>query len=210
MFTTSQAHPPADAETVVVDVHRRASMDTADDLLLAACAGNRQARQQLYARCLPVLRRWARGRMPAHVCDINDTDDLVQIALMRALNKLDRFGDGGYEGFMAYLRTILINEVRNELRKFGRRSQMSECDEALSTGCDPVVDSMLVDEGNRLYTTALGKLNHRQQEHLAMRLELGMSFREIAAQVGGSVDGARMTVTRALRVMSEHLAAIAA
>jgi DNA-directed RNA polymerase specialized sigma24 family protein len=37
-----------------------------------------------------------------------------------------------------------------------------------------------------------------------------MSFREIAARVGGSTDGARMTVTRGLRAMTEHLAAMAA
>ncbi len=206
MYAILQTHSVVAGETACRDT----SLDTADALLSDACGGNQQARQQLYARCLPALRRWARGRLPAQACDINDTDDLVQIALMRALNKLDRFGDRGYEGFLAYLRTILINELRNELRKFGRRGPASECDETLSTGCDPVIDSMLVREDQRLYASALGKLNHRQQKHLAMRLELGMSFREIAAQVGGSVDGARMTVTRALRVMSEHLAAIAA
>ncbi len=206
MYTISQTHSVSGGDAACRDTSR----ETADGLLSAACSGDHLARQQLYARCLPVLRRWARGRLPTQACDINDTDDLVQIALMRALNKLDRFGDRGYESFLAYLRTILINEVRNELRKFGRRGPVCDCDEALSTGGDPVIDSMLVHEGHRLYTSAFDKLNYRQQEHLAMRLELGMSFREIAAQVGGSVDGARMTVTRALRVMSEHLAAIAA
>jgi hypothetical protein len=37
-----------------------------------------------------------------------------------------------------------------------------------------------------------------------------MSFGEIAAATGGSEDGARMIVTRAMRVLSEQLSSLAA
>jgi|SRR5450432_2905642 len=180
-----------------------------ENLLSAARRGDRAARQRLYAHCLPILHSWARGRLPGQTHGINDSDDLVQIALLRALNRLDDFARGGYHGFLAYLRQIVLNEVRGELRKQRRRGENIEYDDTLPQDGDPVVEHMLVHERECAYARAMGKLNRRQQEHLSMRVEFGMTFREIAARVGGSVDGARMTVTRALRSVSEHLAVIA-
>jgi RNA polymerase sigma-70 factor (ECF subfamily) len=176
-----------------------------EELLSSACRGDRTARQRLYAQCLPLLQRWARARLPGHVQNINDSDDLVQITLLRALNRLDDFAHGGYQGFLAYLRQILLNEIRSELRTQARRGEHIEYDDSLAQEGDPVVEQMLGYERECALADALGKLNRRQQQHLAMRVESGMTFREIATQVGGSTDGARMTVTRALRSMSEYL-----
>jgi RNA polymerase sigma factor (sigma-70 family) len=180
-----------------------------ESLLDAARSGDRGARQTLYTCCLPTLRRWAQGCVSRERRGINDADDLVQIVLMRALNRLTDFESRGANSFLAYLHQILLNEVRNDLRKQRRRGETVDCDDMISTDGDPVVEQLLGHERERAYAGALRKLNPRQQEHVALRIEFGMSFREIATRVGGSADGARMTVTRGLRAMTEHLASAA-
>jgi RNA polymerase sigma-70 factor (ECF subfamily) len=180
---------------------------THECLLNAACSGDRAARQTLYACCLPTLRRWAQGCLARERRGINDADDLVQIVLMRALNRLADFETRGANSFLAYLHRIMLNEVRSDLRKQRRRGETVECDDMIATDGDPVVEQMIGDERERAYAGALRKLNPRQQEHIALRIEFGMSFREIANRVGGSTDGARMTVTRGLRNMAQCLAA---
>src|ERR1700688_1010632 len=52
-------------------------------------AGDKGAREQLLRRFLPLLQRWAHGRLPRQMRDLNETDDLVQVTLVKALARLD-------------------------------------------------------------------------------------------------------------------------
>jgi len=178
-------------------------------LLQSARLGDGAARQMLYARCLPVLRRWARAWLPRECIGVNDADDLVQTVLLRALNRLDDFEPRGDACFLAYLRQILLNEVRGELRRQRRRGETVEVDDSFALEGDPVVEDALRSEREHAYATALRQLNPRQQQHLTLRLHDGLSFGEIARQVGGSADGARMMVARAMRVISDYIAVAA-
>jgi DNA-directed RNA polymerase specialized sigma24 family protein len=93
------------------------------------------------------------------------------------------------------------------LRKQRCRGENVELDPTIAAGeSDPVVGQMLGHERACAYAGALNKLNRRQREHVALRIEYGMSFVEIAAQTGGNADSARMVVSRALRSMSQSLA----
>ena len=62
-------------------------------LVERARAGDEAAREQLYERCLPPLRRWARGRLPIWARGLLQTDDVVQETVVRSLRSLDRLGD---------------------------------------------------------------------------------------------------------------------
>jgi len=174
-----------------------------EEFVAGARAGDPVARQQLCGRTLPTLRRWA-ARCKA--CGIHDADDLVQNAFLRALNRLDEFEVRGTGSFLAYLRQILLNEARREWRRQRCRGETVEIDEGFSEGGDPVIEAVLGDERERAYVSAMRKLNPRQRTHLSLRVEHGMSFGEIAGATGGSVDGARMIVARALRTLSSRLA----
>jgi RNA polymerase sigma-70 factor (ECF subfamily) len=211
MYTDSgRATSDGDADRCTSNIDSSGMSDAHEHLLDAARNGDRAARQSLYARCLPTLRRWAQSCLPHERRGINDADDLVQIVLMRALNRLADFETRGANCFLAYLHQIMLNEVRSDLRRQRRRGEAVECDDTIATDGDPVVEQMLGHERELAYAGALRRLNPRQQEHIALRIEFGMSFREIATRVGGSADGARMTVTRGMRAMSEHLASAAA
>jgi RNA polymerase sigma-70 factor (ECF subfamily) len=175
----------------------------ADRFVACARTGDALARQQLCARTLPALRRWAaRFRHAGH-----DADDLVQTAYLRALSRLGDFEVRGDGSFAAYLRQILLNEIRAELRRQQRRGDTVEVDDTLASHGDPVVEHALACERASAFRRALRNLSRRQREHIALRMHAGLSFGEIAARTGGNADGARMIVTRALRALAQQLAA---
>jgi RNA polymerase sigma-70 factor (ECF subfamily) len=178
------------------------------ELLRDIREGDRDAEQRLYERCLPMLRRWAHGRMPRAVRDISDTDDLVQVTLLRALRHLHEFESSGSGSFLAYLRHILLNEVRAELRRHRRRDGRLDVDAcAPGDADDSVVGNLVGHERMRAYEEALAALDRRQQELVVMRVEFGMGYAEISLETGTSPDAVRMSLTRALKAMTRHIAA---
>lgn len=177
------------------------------ELLHAIRQGSEPARHALYQRFLPILSRWAHGRLPRGARDVADTDDLVQVSLMRTLKHLDAIESERAGSFLAYLRQILLNEVRTEMRKHRvRGEQVDVADVDLVDPALSPVEQLVGRERMRAYEAALAKLNQRQQELILMRLELGMSYPEIALETGSDADAVRMMVTRALKSLTEQLA----
>ncbi|MGA9333022.1 MAG: sigma-70 family RNA polymerase sigma factor [Rudaea sp.] len=184
------------------------SVEPTEDLLRRIRTGESAAKQALYERCLPLLRRWAHGRLPHYARDIADTDDLVQVTLLRALNRLDDFNsDGGSGSFLAYLRQILLNEVRGELRKRQVRGSRLDIDDMpLPDDTASVVEHLVGEQRIRNYEAALGTLDREQQALIVMRLEFGMSYQEMGIETGSSPDAVRMRVTRALKTVASRIA----
>jgi RNA polymerase sigma factor (sigma-70 family) len=177
-----------------------------EQLLRRIRDGESSARQALYQRCLPLLQRWAHGRLPARARDIADTDDLVQITLIRALNHLEEFQASGSGSFLAYLRQILLNEVRAELRK-RQREKVSIDDVALVDETESVVEQLVGQEQLRAYEGALASLDRQEQALIVMRIEFGLSYKEIAIDSGLTPDAVRMRVNRALDVIASRMLA---
>jgi RNA polymerase sigma factor (sigma-70 family) len=179
-----------------------------EQLLRRIRAGEDAAKQALYERCLPLLRRWAHGRLPSYARDIADTDDLVQVTLLRALNRVDEFDSQGSGCFLAYLRHILLNEVRGEMRKRQRRGSMLDVDDhAVADETASVVEQLVGQERMRSYENALATLDRQLQSLVVMRIEFGMSFQEIAVETGASPDAVRMRLARALKSIAGRVAA---
>jgi RNA polymerase sigma-70 factor (ECF subfamily) len=178
-----------------------------EQLLRRIRGGDAAARQALYARCLPLLQRWAHGRLPGRARDIADTDDLVQVTLLRALNRLEEFEAGGAGSFLAYLRQILLNEVRSELRKRQHRGEKVDIDELpLADERASVVEHLVGQERLRDFEHALAGLDRDEQELIVMRIEFGMSYPEIALETSATPDAVRMRVARALKGIANRLA----
>lgn len=177
----------------------------ATELLLRRIrAGDAAATQSLYDRCLPVLLRWAHGRLPHYARTASDTEDLVQTTLLRALRRLDEFEASGSGAFLAYLRQILLNEVRHEIRSQRRHGVHVPVDGLeLGDGGQSAIERLVNEERLRAYERALAGLGKRQQELVVLRIEFGLSYPEIAAEIGGNADSVRMMVTRALQRMAE-------
>lgn len=169
-------------------------------------AGDAQARERLFARCLPLLRHWAHGRLPFYARDLNDTNDLIQMTLARALNRLNEFESQHQGSFLAYLRTILLNALRDEIRRTGRHGTPETLNDAHpdSASSSPVEMAVGQQELAR-YEAALAGLPPQSQEIVVLRIEFGLSFPEIAAETGNTPDAARMAFNRARARLDELL-----
>lgn len=86
-------------------------LDSTVSLLARFRAGDEIARDRLLARYLPILRRWAHGRLPSYARQLADTDDLVQVSLLRAFNHMGSFEPRREGAFLLYLRRILWDPV---------------------------------------------------------------------------------------------------
>lgn len=184
-------------------------MDTVSTqrLLARSRDGDEQARDLLFQRCNERLRRWARGRLPAVARDVADTQDLVQVTLLRALGQLDAFESRGSGSFMAYLRGILLNRVKEELRRAGRQPVATEILD-MPDG-EPGLSAQLGElQLVEAYEQALARLESRARDAVVLRLEFDLSYAEIAEELGApSADAARMWVARALRALAESMPA---
>ncbi|HVN75773.1 MAG TPA: sigma-70 family RNA polymerase sigma factor [Thermoanaerobaculaceae bacterium] len=175
-------------------------------LLELVRAGDTAATDRLVRRCLPALRRWAHGRLPVRARGMVDTDDLVQVSVLRALNQVGRFEPRREGAFLAYLRRILLNAVRDEIRRVARRPGGEEASEDLPDCAAPAVEQVIGRETMEAYEEALAQLSDAQQEAVILRVEFGYTFPEIADATGSpSANAARMTVARALVRLAEAM-----
>lgn len=196
MSVASSSPPPTEPDTP------GSSADTSSVRLLdRAIRGDRSAREALFARYLPWLRRWARGRLPHWARGVADTSDMVQDALHRTVTRLGGFEPRGDGALRAYLRSAVENRIRDEMRRVARRPAMDVLDEEqpLDGNDRSLQEKIIHDEAWDSYRSALKRLPRRDQRLIVGRLELGYSFRQLAAIDGrGGPDAARMALKRAL------------
>jgi RNA polymerase sigma-70 factor (ECF subfamily) len=168
-------------------------------LLQRAQAGDRDAVEQLMARYLPRLRRWASGQLPRGVRDIADTSDLVQNALLNTFRRIETLEAGRDGGLQAYLRTAIRNAIVDEYRHANRVPERHELDELHASVTPPQIDALIQRESLDRYRKALEALRPIDREAIMARVEEGCTYAEIAATLGKpSEAAARKTVERAM------------
>lgn len=183
-------------------------LETTVDLVDRSRVGDEMARNRLVQRYLPLLTRWAHGRLPHTARDLSETADLVQVTLLRAFQNLPAFDVQGPGAFFGYLRHIMSNLLRDEMRRVGRRPLMAELDERLEESEPTPLASSITFETLKAYETALARMDPEQRELVVMRVELGMPHEEIAAVTGSpSPNAARMRVARALADLARQMSA---
>ena len=189
------------------DGEAQASLPTRD-LVSRARGGDLLATEALYVRYLPVLHRWARGRMPVRARDLNDTGDLVQETLVRTLRRLASMQLDQPGAFFAYLRTAMLNRIRDEARRVSRLPQMDGIEDVHSTPGPSPMEELVGREKLASFERAMTTLDEDEREAVMARIELNLSYAEVAAALGKpSPDAARMAVTRALTKLARQMAA---
>lgn len=188
------------------DAAEEPPLDSTAYLIERVRGGDDDARDVLFARFLPVLKAWAHRRLPARARDLNETDDLVQVTLLRALRRLPEFEARREGAFLAYLRTILLNSVREEIRRSGRRGTPVELLEDLPDARRSIVEQVSGRQALERYESALAGLPEATQQAVLLRIEFDYSFEQVAAALGSpSAAAARMTVVRALRDLARAI-----
>jgi RNA polymerase sigma-70 factor (ECF subfamily) len=188
-----------------------ATWDSTLTLLTRARAGDPHALEDLFARYLPGLRRWASGRLPRWARDLADTPDVVQEVLLKTFRRIDGFEHRGEGALRAYLRQAVMNRIRNELRRADRHPVRVELDETMiDPGLSPLEAAMGKQVMER-YEAALQRLSEGDRELVIARVEMGLTYAELAAATGKpSADAARMAFCRALARLAEGLGGDAA
>jgi RNA polymerase sigma-70 factor (ECF subfamily) len=183
-----------------------AVLESTAALLVRVRHGDEAARDDLASRYYQVLRRFAHGRLPRSSRGMTETDDLVQITVMRALKHLDRFEPQREGAFLAYLRRILINEVRDEMRRASRAPELEPASESLDGHQPSPIEELVGKERLERFEAALSELRDREREAVILRVELGLAHQEIADALGiRTAHAARMYVSRAIAKLAERM-----
>jgi len=161
--------------------------------------GHAAARESLVARLQPMLERFAHGRLPARLRGAQDTVDVIQLTWMRTLDKLEGFEPGHPGAFFAYLREVLLNVIRAELRKRAPES-IAPLD---SPAAQAIPLAGVSAEDWVAYEQALAGLEPERRALVLMRYEFGMSYAEIALELQDTPDAVRMKVNRAIKALSD-------
>ncbi len=181
-------------------------LESTATLLTRVRTGDDGAQEKLCSLYLPILTKWAHGRLPDYVRDLSETDDMVQTALLKAMNKLDTFKPLHEGSFLAYLRKILLNNIRMEIRRFsrqaGRKQILSdvEVEDLQPSMLEQAIGTELLDK----YEHALADMPSESREAVILRVEFGFSYPEIAESMNlSSANAARMKVSRSVTKLAE-------
>jgi len=218
MIGTFVPNPVAPAMSDLPDAARRpqpvstdpGSAETSFDLLVRAKRGDNAAMEVLCARYLPRLQRWAHGRLPASSRGMLETVDLAQEVLFRAIERVETFHPRHEGAFQGYVRQILLNRVRDEVRKAQRRPTPTSLEDDAYHAADPSpLELAITRERLAKYEAALERLKDQDREMIIARVEFGFSAAEIAEAFGKpSAAAAQMAVTRALVRLAEEMARV--
>lgn len=175
------------------------------ELVLKARGGDRRAVEALLQRCLPKLRRWAHGKLPAHAREALDTGDLVQEAALHLLKRVDHFEPRHVGAMQAYLRLSVMNGIRDAIRRVARRPASVELVDEPPADAPSPLELTMQNESYERYRSALARLASRDRELVVAKMEAQWSLAQIAEHFGiPTADAARMAVNRALKRMAKE------
>lgn len=202
-MTDPSGHDPSSSS----DDFQDPALEVTVELLGRAQAGDAEAVNLLFSRYLPPLRRWARGRLPQYARDLLETEDLVQETMVHAFKRLKVFEMRHDGALHAYLRQAVINRIRDEVRRAQRRPapEELEADQHQDNTASPL-ETAIGTQAVERYESALSRLRDEDRQAIVARVELGLSYAEVATALGkSSPDAARMAVARALVKLAQEM-----
>ena len=117
---------------------------------------------------------------------------------------MDQFEQRREGAFLAYIRQILLNQIRDEARRARRRPEHVELGGDLASGDRSLLDDLIGKENMEHYEQALARLPDRQREAVILRIEMGYRYREIAEGMElDTANAARKLVARGLVRLAE-------
>jgi RNA polymerase sigma-70 factor (ECF subfamily) len=166
--------------------------------------GESGAGDLFFQRVMPSLYRWAHGRFATHLRGANDTRDLVQDAVIKALPKLPHLQYRRRKAVRAYLRTVVQNRFLDLVRRHDVREAGVDRVTAEMTPRSPSPHETLQEREDReRYLAGLQRLSPADRDLIVARVDLGYSYEQIALMTDRtSRDAARMAIARALRKLA--------
>jgi RNA polymerase sigma-70 factor (ECF subfamily) len=168
------------------------------ELIEAWRAGDERAATLLVSRHASAVARFV-----ASCGERLEVDELVQDTFVRAFGALDSFrADSSLRTWLFTIaRRLLLDRRRTERR---RRDQVEIGDNDAVTEFD-ALDGVVADETRAQLRQALDHLSPKQKEVFTLRVNEGLSYRDIADVVGTTEGAARVHYYNAVRVIKEFL-----
>jgi RNA polymerase sigma-70 factor, ECF subfamily len=173
--------------------------DEADRNLIARWkAGDSRAATLLVGRHADALARFA-----VSSGEREDVEELVQDTFVRAFGSLDTFrGDSSLRTWLFTIeRRLMLDRRRAERRQ---RATVPIAPSDAATEFD-ALDGLLAEEAETRVRKAVTSLSPTQHEVFTLRVEQGLSYKEIAEVVGTTEGAARVHYHNAMRAVKEFL-----
>jgi RNA polymerase sigma-70 factor, ECF subfamily len=144
----------------------------------------------VFRMCLSILR------------EVDRAEDAVQETFIKAFRGIARFR--GESQFKTWLMTIAGNEAKGALRKSGRRREQALEDSPQLYSDDPNIEerTAMMDDAVRV-RRMVGELPEKQRLAVTLRVDEGLSFKEIGEIIESSEGAARVNYHHGIRRLRE-------
>src|SRR5262249_16620209 len=149
---------------------RGQDLESTSELISRARAGDQGAVERLFERHLKPLQRWASGRLPRSARDLADTDDLVQETLLQTFKTIQRFEPRWVGALQAYLRQAILNRLRDEFRRKGRRPDVTHLNGVEDITAGSPLEQAIGRQNVEDYEEALERLTREERDAIIARI----------------------------------------
>ena len=161
-------------------------------------SGDQRAATLLVSRHADALARFASSSG-----ERDDIEELVQDTFARAFSSLESFR--GESSFRTWLFTI-ERRLMLDRRRSVRRNRTTVSVQAGDASTEfTALDALLADEAQSRVRKAVDSLSPMQREVFTLRVEQGLSYRDIAEVTGSTEGAARVHYHGAMRAVKEYL-----
>ncbi len=171
---------------------------TDSELIARWKAGDSRAATMLVGRHSQALARFA-----ASSGEREDIEELVQDTLVKAFASLDTFrGDSSLRTWLFTIERRLMLDRRRAERRDRETVPIEEADSVSEYGA---LDTLIAEETQDKVRRSLKALSPTQREVFTLRVQQGLSYREIAEVVESTEGAARVHYHNAVRTVKEFL-----
>jgi RNA polymerase sigma-70 factor (ECF subfamily) len=172
--------------------------DTDMELIKRWKAGDSRAATQLVGRHSQALARFA-----ASSGEREGIEELVQDTFVRAFASLDSFrGESSLRTWLFTIERRLMLDRRRTERRSRETVPVGDSDSVSEYGA---LDSLIAEEAQERVRKSLDALSPTQREVFTLRVQQGLSYREIAEVVGSTEGAARVHYHNAVKTVKEFL-----
>ena len=161
-------------------------------------AGDSRAATQIVSRHADALARFA-----VSSGERSEIEELVQDTFVRAFSSIDSFrGESSLRTWLFTIeRRLMLDRRRAERRQ---KATVPVNPQDAVTEYD-ALDALVAEEAESKVRRAIGALSPMQREVFTLRVEQGMSYRDIAEIVGSTEGAARVHYHNAMRAVKESV-----
>jgi RNA polymerase sigma-70 factor, ECF subfamily len=187
-------------------------MNANTNLLRQAREGSQDALNELFEDLAPRLLSFIRMRLGPDLRGRIESEDILQITLLKAFSNLESFEGSGSSSLGGWLAAIARNEIRDQVDYFRRQRRDVTRQVPLGSGIEnikeqlsSVVSRLQVRERQHRLESALEDLKPEHREVILLRQYEELSFPEIGERLGKSPDACRMLLARAIAALSRAM-----